>query len=75
MPNVLLKLTAREVECAMLAADGLTNQQIANHLCISVHTTKSHMKNILMKLEVPRRAAIANVLYRGYTKDIYDRSR
>ena len=43
-------LTAREREVAGLVGEGLTNQQIASRLVISVRTVHGHMENILRKL-------------------------
>jgi DNA-binding NarL/FixJ family response regulator len=52
-------LTAREVEIVQLLATGLSNKQIALRLHISVATTKSHVHNLLTKLELPRRGHAA----------------
>ncbi|MEE1658335.1 response regulator transcription factor [Microvirga sp. CF3062] len=52
-------LTAREVEIVQLLATGLSNKQIALHLRISLATTKSHVHNLLTKLELPRRGHAA----------------
>jgi DNA-binding CsgD family transcriptional regulator len=43
-------LTAREMDVLTLLGDGLDPKQIAGRLCISVHTTRGHLKNIMMKL-------------------------
>ena len=43
-------LSAREVEVLALLADGLTNKDIANTLCISSRTVESHRANIKCKL-------------------------
>lgn len=51
-------LTRREAEIAVLIGDGLSNPDIANRLFISVHTVKRHVEKILVKLEVPSRAAV-----------------
>ena len=48
-------LTAREQEILSLIADGSSNQQIADTLYLSLHTVKSHVKNILEKLQVKNR--------------------
>lgn len=42
-------LTQREKEVAELAAQGLTNQEIAERLFVSLETIKTHMKNIRQK--------------------------
>jgi LuxR family maltose regulon positive regulatory protein len=43
-----------------LLADGLTNQEIAQALCVSVNTVKTHLSNIYGKLGVhSRREAVA----------------
>ena len=46
------KLSEREVEIIRGLADGLTSESIADHLCISLHTVRTHRKNILKKLEL-----------------------
>jgi LuxR family maltose regulon positive regulatory protein len=43
-------LTDRELEVLRLLAEGLTNQEIAGHLIISVNTVKTHVKNLYSKL-------------------------
>lgn len=45
-------LTEREMEILLLLAAGLTNQEIADQLFIAVKTVKTHVSNILAKLEV-----------------------
>jgi LuxR family maltose regulon positive regulatory protein len=49
-------LSAREIEVLQLIADGLTNQEIANSLYISLNTVKVHTRNINGKLAVSSRA-------------------
>ena len=49
-------LTARETEILMLVEEGLTNQQIALRLTVTVHTVKNHVHNLLNKLGVRSRA-------------------
>ncbi len=48
-------LSAREFEVLDLIAAGLTNQQIAARLYLSLHTVKSHARNINAKLGVSSR--------------------
>ncbi|WP_343995307.1 helix-turn-helix transcriptional regulator, partial [Terrabacter terrae] len=43
-------LTEREGEIAILAAQGLTNRQIAEHLVLSVRTVETHVSRVLTKL-------------------------
>ncbi len=51
-------LTRREKEVLVLISDGMTNQQIADKLFISVLTVDSHRKNLLMKFEVNNTASL-----------------
>ena len=48
-------LSERELEVLRLMAEGLSNQQIADRLIISIGTTKNHVHNILEKLNVQGR--------------------
>ncbi|MFJ8474141.1 response regulator [Kitasatospora sp. NPDC094011] len=50
-------LSARETEVLGLVADGLTNQQISQHLHLSQATVKSHLVHIYTKLGVDSRTA------------------
>lgn len=45
-------LTEREMEILLLLAHGYTNQEIADELYIALKTVKSHVSNLLAKLEV-----------------------
>ncbi|TFD99596.1 response regulator [Jeotgalibacillus salarius] len=49
------ELTARELEILMLIAEGKTNQEIADELYIALKTVKTHVSNLLGKLEVQDR--------------------
>ncbi|MFF1923565.1 response regulator [Streptomyces sp. NPDC058221] len=55
----LSALTARERETARAIADGLSNQDIARRLHISVATVKAHTGNLFAKLSVGNRVQIA----------------
>jgi pimeloyl-ACP methyl ester carboxylesterase/DNA-binding CsgD family transcriptional regulator len=57
-------LSAREREVLTLVADGLRNAAIAERLRVSEHTIKRHVANILLKLDLPTRAAAATLLGR-----------
>ena len=48
-------LSEREMEVLRLVAQGYSNQQIADQLYISLNTTKTHIKNILSRLQVENR--------------------
>lgn len=52
----LYGLTEREMDVLALIVDGLTNPQIADKLCITISTTKTHVHSILQKLYVRTRA-------------------
>ncbi|WP_170316754.1 AAA family ATPase [Acrocarpospora corrugata] len=55
-------LTAQENVVARLAVAGLGNKQIAREMMLSVKTVEYHMTNILAKLAIPSRAALATRL-------------
>lgn len=52
-------LTERELEVLRLIAKGLTNQEIANKLCIGEGTVRTHVSNILAKLHLANRTQAA----------------
>ncbi|HKD95130.1 MAG TPA: LuxR C-terminal-related transcriptional regulator [Gaiellaceae bacterium] len=56
------KLTTRECEIHELLAQGLTNEEIAKLLYISLSTTKVHVKHIYAKLGVRSRLEAARAL-------------
>jgi len=53
------ELTIREKEVLMLVAEGKSNQEIAEELFITLKTVKTHVSNILAKLEVEDRTQAA----------------
>ncbi|MEK7438636.1 MAG: LuxR C-terminal-related transcriptional regulator [Pseudomonadota bacterium] len=55
-------LTAREVEVLTLVAQGLADKRIAVVLDLSFHTVRNHLRNIMRKLGVGKRAQIAFAL-------------
>jgi DNA-binding CsgD family transcriptional regulator len=58
------ELTAAEQRVARLAAQGLSNKQIAAHLFIAVHTVEVHLARVYAKLDVRSRTQLANRLAR-----------
>lgn len=60
LPEAETGLTAQEKEVIRLLAAGKTNQEIGKELFISIETVKSHVGNIMRKLELPNRAALAS---------------
>jgi DNA-binding NarL/FixJ family response regulator len=54
-------LTRREKEVLELIVDGMTNNEIAEKLFISVTTVNSHRKNLLTKLKAKNTAALVRI--------------
>jgi DNA-binding CsgD family transcriptional regulator len=52
-------LTATELQVARLAAEGLTNPQIAQRLYISRYTVETHLKHVFAKLSLTSRVQLA----------------
>jgi DNA-binding NarL/FixJ family response regulator len=52
-------LTAREIEILAMISMGIKNEEIANKLCISPNTVKTHIYNIFKKIGVPNRLQAA----------------
>ncbi|RDI13121.1 response regulator transcription factor [Flavobacterium sp. AG291] len=50
-----LAISKRELEVLQLMADGLSNQEIAEKLFVSLNTVKTHSSKVYEKLEVKRR--------------------
>jgi DNA-binding NarL/FixJ family response regulator len=66
-------LTVRELEVVELMNEGLSNKEIARRLGIEASTTKNHVQNILLKLNVHRRGQAASKL-RTLIRDRFDRA-
>lgn len=52
------ELSAREKEIIGCVVKGLTNKQIAEHLCLSTHTIMTHRRNIANKLQIHSSAGL-----------------
>jgi PAS domain S-box-containing protein len=62
-PRTKARLTARQQEVLALVAEGLANRAIAQRLVVSETTVKSHLREILRRLEATNRAeAVARYL-------------
>jgi DNA-binding NarL/FixJ family response regulator len=62
-PTELAELTDRERDILLLVARGLSNDEIAGRLVISPLTAKSHVRNILRKLDCHDRAGLVALAY------------
>ncbi len=50
-----LEISKREMDVLQLMAEGLSNQEIAEKLFVSLNTIKTHTSNLFEKLDVKRR--------------------
>jgi DNA-binding CsgD family transcriptional regulator len=55
-------LTASERRAAQLAADGMTNKEIAQTLFVTIKTVEVHLSHAYRKLEISSRAQLKNAL-------------
>lgn len=63
VPAELALLTERELEVLLLVARGRSNQQIADELVISPHTSKTHVNRIMTKVAAHDRAQLVILAY------------
>ncbi|MET9676855.1 LuxR C-terminal-related transcriptional regulator, partial [Streptomyces sp. NPDC006482] len=61
----LAVLTPREREISVLVAEGLTNQAVADRLCLSPRTVESHVARVYRKTGVETRAGLASLVVRN----------
>lgn len=59
--EVFSSLTNSEKKVALLLKDGYSNQNISEHLKISINTVKSHIKKIYEKLNITDRISFSNL--------------
>jgi DNA-binding NarL/FixJ family response regulator len=58
-------LTVREIEVLQLAADGYVNREIGERLFLSEETVKSHVANLLAKLQARSRTHAVTLGFRS----------
>jgi DNA-binding CsgD family transcriptional regulator len=63
-----VQLTARETQIARMAADGLSNREIAAQLFMSPHTVGYHLHKIFAKLAISSRNQLHDVLGHSRTE-------
>jgi DNA-binding NarL/FixJ family response regulator len=63
-------LTRRELEVLRLIAKAKTTEEIANDLFVSIHTIKTHRKNLLSKLQVNNTAGLVAYAYENDLLDV-----
>lgn len=63
--SALDRLTLREQEVLMLIADGYATQEIAKALAITLHTARTHVQSVLMKLGAHSRLEASGMAARG----------
>ena len=59
--NLPTGLSPRELEVLNLVASGKTDKEIAQNLSLSLNTVKTHLRNILSKLQVGSRKEAASI--------------
>lgn len=64
-PGRLAGLTAREREVMALAAQGLSNNEIADRLFVSPLTARTHVQRAMMKLNARDRAQLVVIAYQS----------
>jgi two-component system response regulator NreC len=62
--NLIEELTSREAEVLSLLAEGLSNEQIGDHLSISKHTVARHREHIMRKLGLHSRSDLVKFAIR-----------
>jgi DNA-binding CsgD family transcriptional regulator len=55
-------LTAAELRVALMAADGMTNREVAQALFLAVRTVETHLTHVYKKLEIESRDRLAQAL-------------
>ena len=75
VPSILtaeMKLSARQLEVMQLLGQGLSNEEIAQALCISEHTVKNHVRGLMDKLKADNRVqAVTFALKEGLIDNLH----
>lgn len=58
----LESLTPSELRVARMAADGMTNREIAQALTVTAKTVETHMRHVFQKLDIDRREMLTHKL-------------
>ena len=64
IPSDSIRFTEREHQVVSLIAKGLSNKEIAESLHIATFTVKSHVNNILEKMELSTRLQVAAFVHK-----------
>jgi DNA-binding CsgD family transcriptional regulator len=59
-PSLIIKLSPREQEAALLVAQGLSDKEIARRLNISTTTVRTHLEHAFRKTGASNRAGLAH---------------
>lgn len=59
LPNGLAALTDQERKILKLVAQGLTNREIAQRICLAEKTVRNYVSNVLAKLGMKNRTQVA----------------
>jgi len=63
--SATIKPSKRELEIIKKIADGYSTRDIANLLCISPETVKTHRKNIIQKMDAINCVGVVSVCLRN----------
>ena len=67
LPPTKEPLTNREMDVLKLAAKGMSNQDIADELCLSLRTIQAHLGHVFNKMQVSSRTeAVVSALKEGW---------
>ena len=65
-------LSQREKEIVVCIVKGMTNKEIADKLCISIHTVVTHRRNISKKLQIHSSAGLTIYAIVNKLVDVHD---